>query len=151
MKEELEQIQRAKVAEEMRREKAEAKAARDAVLAQIARDREEQRRSREQISAPTQFSAPIASPLSQSGSAAKEGKCRLAIRLLDGKQLVNEFDGRESLSAVRVYVITQTSDESNFTFVMPPHSPFTEDDMQKPLSALGLCPSARVHVIRRPN
>ena len=149
MKAELEQMQRAKIAEEMRREKAEAKAARDAVLAQIARDREEQKRARQQLSAPVQPSTPVVTPLSQTSSAAKDGKCRLAIRLLDGTQLVNEFDGRESLSAVRVFVITKTSPEINFTFVMPPQPPFTEDDMQKPLTALGLCPSARIHVIRR--
>ena len=145
MKEELEQIQRKRVADEMKREKAEAKAAKDAVLAQIARDREEQRRSRLPASPPTA----VVPPLQTASAASKDGKCRLAIRLLDGKQLVNEFDSRETLSAVRVYVITQSGTDSEISFVMPPLPPFTEDDMQKPLNALGLCPSARVHVIKR--
>ena len=131
----------------MKREKEEQKAARDAVLQQIARDREEQRRSRLPAS-DTVAKAPVGS-LPTGGSVPKDGKCRLAIRLLDGKQLVNEFDSRESLSAVRVFVFTKIDVDGDISFVMPPLPPFTEEDMQKPLNALGLCPSARIHVIKR--
>ncbi len=53
----------------------------------------------------------ITTPLMNKQSSSKDGSCRLAIRLLDGTQLIHEFDGRESLSAVRVYVITQKSVE----------------------------------------
>ncbi|CAG2162813.1 unnamed protein product [Oppiella nova] len=147
MKEELEQMQRMKVAEDMRREKASDKAAKDAILRQIAADREEHRRRNSGQSAPAAVT-PTSIPAPVSVTTA-DGKCRLAIRLLDGRQLVNEFDSRESLSAVRVYVITQCSVDGDISFVMPPLPAFSEEDMQKPLNVLGLCPSARVHVIKR--
>ncbi len=144
MKEELQDMERKRIAEEMKRSKAEEKAARNAVLKQIAADREERKLRNSQSVMPT-----ITTPLMNIQSSSKDGSCRLAIRLLDGTQLIHEFDGRESLSAVRVYVITQKSVEGEITFVMPPNPPFSEEDMQKPLNVLGLCPSARVHVVKR--
>jgi len=147
MKEELQNLQRKRVADEMKREKAEEKAARDAILRQIAADREE-RRSRNSPTVTVSASVGTAATPKQS-PVAKEGTCRLGIRLLDGTQLMHEFDSRESLSAVRVYVITQKSVDGDITFVMPPLPPFNEEDMQKPLNVLGLCPSARVHVVKR--
>jgi len=145
MKDQLQDLQRKKIADDMKREKAEEKAAKDAILKQIALDREERRaRNAQPVQTP-----PAPKLTTTTMSSTKEGSCRLAIRLLDGTQLMHEFDSRESLSAVRVYVITQKSIEGDITFVVPPLQPFTEDDMQKPLNILGLCPSARVHVVKR--
>ncbi|CAG2105042.1 unnamed protein product [Medioppia subpectinata] len=156
MKEELEQLQRARLAEDMRREKAAEKAAKDAILRQIALDREDHKRRNAAAMAgatatadAAAAAAPVPLPARPAASLNSDGKTRLAIRLLDGRQLVNEFDSRESLSAVRVYVYTQCSMEGEISFVMPPLPAFTEEDMQKPLNVLGLCPSARVHVIKR--
>ncbi|XP_054156167.1 UBX domain-containing protein 1-A-like [Oppia nitens] len=156
MKEELEQLARIRAAEEMRREKAEEKRVRDAVLQQIAADREEHRRRAAGETNSTSTAAAAATTATVTAAAAvvtptvpKDGKCRLAIRMLDGQQLINEFDAREQLSAVRVFVYTRAPVEGDISFVMPPNRAFNDDDMEKPLSALGLCPSARVHVIKR--
>src|SRR5699024_8080535 len=75
-------------------------------------------------------------PLSSSSS--KDGKSKLAIRLFDGSQVIQEFDAKEVLSAVRAFIVTQKNIDFNITFAMPLRPPFSEEDMEKSLLALGL-------------
>jgi len=144
MREELEKIQRDKIAEEIKREKDEDKAARDAILRQIEQDRAERRAK----NAPSVIST-ATTPTVQPQTFSKDGKTKLAIRLLDGSSIIQEFDAKEILSAVRAFVVTQKNISYNITLAMPPKPAFEEEDMEKPLHALGLVPNARLQVVKR--
>lgn len=150
MKDELELIQRQKIADEIKREKEADKAARDAILKKIEQDKAE-RKAR--LNPVAQTSPSTATPnldnLIKTNSVSKDGKTKLAIRLLDGSQVVQEFDCKEVLSAVRAFIVTQKNIDYNITFAMPPRPPFTDEDMTKPLQALGLVPNARINVVKR--
>ena len=79
------------------------------------------------------------------------GKTKLAIRLLDGTSIIQEFEAKEVLSAVRAYVVTQKNIACNITLAMPPRPPFSEEDFTKSLQVLGLVPNARLQVVKRNN
>ncbi|KAK7085964.1 UBX domain-containing protein 1, partial [Halocaridina rubra] len=69
------------------------------------------------------------------------------IRLPTGTPLVQEFKAKESLSAVRLWIGINRQDglpaDAPFKLSMTfPRKTFTEEDMEKPLDALGLVPSA---------
>ncbi|XP_033110468.1 UBX domain-containing protein 1-like [Anneissia japonica] len=76
----------------------------------------------------------------------EEKKEQLAntIRLTDGSTLTNSFEAKEPLAAVRLYIDVNRKDGSSpFSLMTPfPRKVFTDEDMAKPLSQLGLVPSA---------
>ncbi|OTF75606.1 hypothetical protein BLA29_005137 [Euroglyphus maynei] len=152
VREELQRKQQENYIETLKREKDEEKAARDKILKQIELDKAE-RRARAQGITGGNSSATIAditpSKPNIVSTASKTGKTKLAIRLLDGSQVVEEFDDKEILSAVRAYIVTQKNLDFNITFTMPLRPPFTEEDMTKSLFVLGLSPNARIQVIKR--
>lgn len=152
VREELERKQQENYIESLKREKDEEKAARDKILKQIELDKAE-RRARAQgiVSGEKPSTAAVITPSKPSivSSASKTGKTKLAIRLLDGTQIVEEFDDKEVLSAVRAYIVTQKNIDFNITFTMPLRPPFNEEDMTKSLFVLGLSPNARLQVIKR--
>jgi len=145
MREELEKVQRLKIAEDLKREKEAAKAQKDAVLRQIEQDRAE-RKAKATGQNATSTIAPTITPVNHTVS--KDGKTKLAIRLVDGTSMIQEFDAKEVLSAVRAYIITNKNIDYNITLAMPPLPAFKEEDYVKPLHALGLVPNARLNVVR---
>lgn len=128
------------------------KAARDAILRKIEQDKAE-RRARNSGGAPVvpATSVPVPVVSAPPSTCNSSGKTKLAIRLLDGSSIIQEFDAKEVLSAVRAYIVTQKNIACNITLAMPPAPPFSEEDFTKPLHALGLVPNARLTVVKRNN
>ncbi|KAK4301054.1 hypothetical protein Pmani_026789 [Petrolisthes manimaculis] len=72
---------------------------------------------------------------------------RLQIRLPSGTPMVQEFKAKEALSAVRLWISLnrqdgEPADEPVKLSMSFPRKLFSEEDMDKPLDALGLVPSA---------
>lgn len=150
MREEIEKIQREKFAESIRREKEQDKAARDSILRKIEQDKAERRAKTLGGSVPTAAAASTGSTAPvESSNVSKDGKTKLAVRLLDGSSIMQEFDSKEILSSVRAYIVTQKNITCNISLAMPPKPAFTEEDMEKPLYILGLVPNARLQVVKR--
>ncbi|KAH9417563.1 UBX domain-containing protein 1 [Dermatophagoides pteronyssinus] len=153
VRDELQRKQQENYIESLKREKDEEKAARDKILKQIELDKAERRARAQGIptGANPSTSPAVITPSKPSlvSTASKTGKTKLAIRLLDGTQVVEEFDDKEVLSAVRAYIVTQKNIDFNITFTMPLRPPFTEEDMTKSLFVLGLSPNARLQVVKR--
>lgn len=93
----------------------------------------------------------IAEPSSTSTSSASTttntpksyANTRIQIRLLNGSTLVETFDVKEQLSAVRLFVqIKQGIDEPFGLMTNFPRKVYGDEDYEKPLEALGLVPSA---------
>ncbi|KAI0212725.1 UBX domain-containing protein 1 [Lamellibrachia satsuma] len=80
-------------------------------------------------------------------------QCKLQIRLPSGSALVQTFSASEQLAAVRLYVEMNRKDGGTgpvglmTTF---PRKVFTEEEMDMPLSQLGLLPSAVLVVTKTP-
>ncbi|KAL8623006.1 hypothetical protein ACOMHN_027126 [Nucella lapillus] len=148
VKQKMEEAEMRKIAEERRREKLEEKMARQRVKDEIEKDKAERAAkfakagSSQSGGAATQ-GAPAASPAAP--SAKKDySETRLQIRLTDGKALTQSFNVKEPLAAVRVYIsMNRTDGNGPFTLMTTfPRKVFTEEDMDKPLTELGLVPSA---------
>ncbi|XP_026112350.1 UBX domain-containing protein 1 isoform X2 [Carassius auratus] len=72
------------------------------------------------------------------------------VRLLDGSTMSTVFKAQEPLAAVRVYVQMNGANGQDFNLITPyPRRVFTDLDMEKPLSELGLVPSAVLVVIKK--
>lgn len=68
---------------------------------------------------------------------------RIQIRLLNGETLVETFDVKEQLSAVRLFIqMKQGIDEQFGLMTNFPRKVYADDDFEKPLETLGLVPSA---------
>ena len=160
LREKVELEERVRAAEQQRREKKEDAIHRQRILEEIKRDRENQRNRalaaaqgisvRDVESEAAKPAAPVAQPRTVTD------QCRLAIRLPDGSSLQQDFNARESLAAVKLYVQLNRKDVANedpvssaFTFRLPPAIVFTEEDLERPLVDLGLCPSSRLVVVAR--
>lgn len=143
----IEEQQMLKLAEEKRREKMEAMLAKKRVLEEIERDKLERR---EKFNMATPAGTPkVASPpvAAVTPEPKKEyDQCKLQIRLTNGETLTQTFGAHEELAAVRLYVeLNRTDGDQPFTLMTNfPRKVFVEEDFVKPLSALGLVPSAVV-------
>lgn len=90
----------------------------------------------------------IAEPSSTSSAATNTPKSysntRIQIRLLNGETLVETFDVKEQLSAVRLFIqIKQGIQDEQFGLMTNfPRKVYGDEDFEKPLEALGLVPSA---------
>lgn len=70
---------------------------------------------------------------------------RIQVRLQDGSTLSSQFNVKEPLSAVRVFIQVKTGIDTPFALMTTfPRKLFAEDDYEKPLELLGLVPSAVV-------
>ncbi|CAK9296341.1 unnamed protein product [Gordionus sp. m RMFG-2023] len=85
-------------------------------------------------------------------------KCDLQIRMIDGKILKHSFGAKEELAAVRLFVLMNSTHNFDDTAQSPlpvslmtpfPKRVFSEGDMSKPLSELGLVPKAVLTVTRQ--
>lgn len=68
---------------------------------------------------------------------------RIQIRLQDGSTLVETFDVKEQLSAVRLFIQMKQGIDKPFSLMTNfPRKVYEDDDYEKPLEILGLVPSA---------
>lgn len=148
----LEEIEMKKLIEQRKREKEEEKRARDRVRAQIESDKAARR---EQLAALTGKAAPIptvtptpTAPTTMSADSTPKApksyaNTRIQVRLPDGSTLVETFDVKEPLSAVRLFVQLKQGTDNPFTLMTTfPRKVYDNDDYEKPLEALGLVPTA---------
>lgn len=150
----LEEIEMKKLVEQRRREKEDEKRARERVRAQIEADKAARR---EQMAAltgkptvsPTAVvsptpTAPVATSADSSPRTPKTyTNTRIQVRLQNGSTLVETFDVKEPLSAVRLFVQLKQGTDNPFALMTTfPRKVYEDDDYEKPLDVLGLVPSA---------
>jgi hypothetical protein len=149
----MEEQELKKLADQRRREKLETQKAKERVLAQIEADR--QARKAKEAGADSQ-STPSPALVSQPPAVEAEKReyadARLQLRLPDGSTLVHNFQSKETLSAVRLFVQLNRKD-GGAASALPaklmtnfPKKVFTDDEYDMPLDALGLVPSAVIIV-----
>lgn len=152
LREKVEMEERVRLAEQRKQEKKDDAIHKQKILDQIKRDREAQRnKAAGTVSVePMKPVAPAPQPKTFSDN------CRLAISLPDGSKLMQDFNSREQLAAVKLYVQLNRKDlspddpaVSDFTFRFPPATLFSTEDMERPLVDLGLCPSSRLVVVKK--
>ena len=148
LRQELNDQEIKKMAEERRREKQEAADAKRKVLEQIEADKRARQMEREAAkrgTAPPTPAAPV--PSQESVPKKNYDETKIQVRLLDGQKLEQTFKSKEPLSAVRVFVqMNRPASDGTVVKLMTsfPRKVFTEEDYEKPLEVLGLCPSAVV-------
>lgn len=146
--------------DERKRDKAEEKAARDRVRAQIESDKAARRARSGQ---PPVEAAPVV-PVQQASSSISSAstvtsppkdykQTRVQIRLPNGTALTETFEKNEQLAAVRLFVQLKQGDVagSASTFGMMttfPRKVFGEEDYELTLEQLGLVPSATIMVTK---
>ena len=144
LRQELNDQEIKKMAEERRREKQEAADAKRKVLEQIEADKRARQMEREAAKkGPTATPTPIfaTEPVPKKNY----DETKIQVRLLDGQKLEHLFKSKEPLSAVRVFVqMNRPATDGSVVKLMTtfPRKVFTEEDYEKPLEVLGLCPSA---------
>ncbi|ALC43400.1 CG8209 [Drosophila busckii] len=143
----MEDVEMKKILDQRKREKDEEKAARDRVRAQIEADKAA-RKAREQPAASAEPMPSVSSTTASSPSGVKSPprdytETRIQVRLQDGSTLASEFNVKEPLSAVRVFIQVKTGIETPFALMTTfPRKLFADEDYEKPLEVLGLVPSA---------
>uniref|UniRef100_A0A1L8DSR2 Putative ubiquitin regulatory protein n=1 Tax=Nyssomyia neivai TaxID=330878 RepID=A0A1L8DSR2_9DIPT len=148
----LEEIEMAKILETRKREKIEEKMAKDRVRAQIAADKEARKAKmagESPIVVPPVAQQATPSSSTSSNPQKKYTSTKIQIRLLDGTSIVQTFDAKEQLSAVRLFIQLKQGMEVPFRLMTNfPRKVFDEEDFEKPLEVLGLVPSSVVIVMK---
>lgn len=92
---------------------------------------------------PTVTSPTTVTSSTSSAPAKTYANTRIQIRLLDGSTLVETFDVKEQLSAVRLFIQMKQGIDKPFSLMTNfPRKVYEDDDYEKPLEILGLVPSA---------
>lgn len=149
----LEEIEMKKLVEQRKREKEDEKRARDRVRAQIESDKAARREQMAALTgkptvtstvAPTPPTAPATMSADSSPKTPKTyTNTRIQVRLQNGSTLVETFDVKEPLSAVRLFVQLKQGTDNPFALMTTfPRRNFCDEDYEKPLDVLGLVPSA---------
>lgn len=145
----MEEMEMKKLVEQRKREKDEEKMARERVRAQIESDKAARRAKMAELSGQPTSPPPVVVPVPTVSAPVtpKEAKnysnTKIQFRLLDGSTVVETFDVKETLSAVRLFVQLKQGLETPFKLMTTfPRKIFGDDDFEKPLEALGLVPSA---------
>lgn len=139
-KRKMEEDEMAKLVQLRKREKEEEKAARDRVKAQIEADKAA-RRAKMDATSPT--SPPVSSPSPMMAKAQSSGPkkdyttTKIQIRLPDGQAVTEEFDAKENLAAVKVFIEINHYDSPFRLMTAYPRKVFDDADLEKPLAALG--------------
>lgn len=158
-KRKMEEQEMKKIMDQRRREKAEEKAARDRVKAQIEADKAARKAKQAGETATSPVASPLAaaavsSPAVSSSPAAPKNytNARIQVRMLDGSTLVETFDAKEQLAAVRLFVQLKLGPNPAPFGLMTtfPRKVFTAEDFDAPLEKLGLVPSAVLIVTKAP-
>ncbi|KYN06506.1 PREDICTED: UBX domain-containing protein 1 [Cyphomyrmex costatus] len=151
----LEELEMQKLLEQRKREKAEEKEARQRVRAQIEADKAARRAKAAAESNQTINTTSVslsATPSSTSTHHRKDyTETRLQLRLTNGQTLTQSFGSKEQLSAVRLFIeMNRTDDNGPFQLMTTfPKKVFTDEDYDTPLDVLGLVPSAVVIVQKK--
>lgn len=145
-----------KVIEQRKREKQEEKLARERVKQQIEQDRQARKAmfgEKPDLEAKQSSATPVAAispppPATKLAVVQNYSEVKLQIRLTNGAALTQTFGAKEPLSAVRVYVEINRTDEPGPFLLRTayPNKVFAMDDYDKPLELLGLAPSAVLFV-----
>lgn len=157
LREMVERKEQLQLIEQRKKDKQEDQAYLKRLREQIAADRAAQKerfanpsQNSPQKEEPPKPSVPITLPKTESNT------CKLAIRLPDGSSLQQEFKSRESLAAVKLFVQlnrkdmpNDAPDSGNIQFKIAPATVFTDEDMDRPLVDLGLCPSSRLIAVQK--
>lgn len=159
----MEDVEMKKLIDQRKREKEDEKRARDRVRGQIEADKAARR---EKMAALTGKPAPIpivavptsivpAETTTSNDSSPKAPKTyantRIQVRLQNGSTLVETFDVKEPLSAVRLFVQLKQGTDNPFALMTSfPRKVYEDEDYEKPLEVLGLVPSA-VLIVTKPN
>lgn len=157
----LEEIEMKKLVEQRKREKEDEKRARDRVRAQIESDKAARRDKMAALTGKATVSPPVApTPVtppatSSADSTPKTPKTytntRIQVRFQNGSTLVETFDVKEPLSAVRLFVQLKQGTDNPFALMTTfPRKVYDDEDYEKPLDVLGLVPSA-VLIVTKPN
>uniref|UniRef100_V5HYQ9 Putative ubx domain protein 1 n=1 Tax=Ixodes ricinus TaxID=34613 RepID=V5HYQ9_IXORI len=146
----IEEEEMRKLAEQRRREKMEDKLARQKILEQIERDKLARRQKFDMEPLPATTSQPSPPPQVEAAPKKDYDQCKLQIRLTNGQTLTQTFNAHEELAAVRLYIeLNRTDGELPFCLMTNfPRKVFVEEDYVKPLSALGLVPSAVIFLTK---
>ncbi|PAV57606.1 hypothetical protein WR25_03452 [Diploscapter pachys] len=148
MKEEMARKEMLAIAEARKREKMETEAAKKRVLEEIARDRAERaERAAGGAAKPTERPAAPA-PVQQQASAPKNyDETTIQFRLLNGSIVKQKFGAKETLAAVRTWLIANHLPDQEFSMLVPfPNKVFKSEDYMAPLHSLGLVPNASLVV-----
>lgn len=147
----MEEMEMKKLVEQRKREKDEEKKARERVRAQIESDKAARRAKMAELSgqptSPPTAAASVPTVSTSAPTTQKEPKSysntKIQFRLLDGSTVVESFDVKETLSAVRLFVQLKQGVDVPFKLMTTfPRKVFRDEDFEKPLEALGLVPSA---------
>ncbi|VVC41568.1 Hypothetical protein CINCED_3A018971 [Cinara cedri] len=140
-----------KIMDERKREKQEEKVARDRVKAQIEADKLARKKLFSQVSGEEQLKQVTPVALSPQKPLKDYTETKLQIRLTNGQSIIQAFNVKEMLAAVRVYIELNRSDgDAPFSLMTSfPRKVFTNEDYEKPLEQLGLVPSA-VIILTKP-
>lgn len=147
-RQELQDQERIRLAQQIRQEKLEKEMHRKKVLEQIARDREAMKNKDKPTADPSATKAPSASSSIPPASRTPASECKLALRFPDGSSKVHNFSPTEQLSAVRLFVQVEKSytHMASIEFIAPPNKKLTDHQMDETLEKLGLCPASRLEV-----
>ncbi|XP_035914971.1 UBX domain-containing protein 1-A [Anopheles stephensi] len=161
----MEEQEMKKLMDQRKREKLESQQARDRVRAQIEADRAARKAkdSGETTAvSPTSTTSspplPVATPNPTSTTPSKPAEtknyttAKIAIRMMDGTQLVQTFQAGEQLAAVRLFVqLKMDSVDASFGLMTNfPKKVFSEEEYDMPLDKLGLVPNAVLIVTKAP-
>jgi len=146
----VEEMEMKKLVEQRKREKQEDKLARERVRAQIEADKLARKanlqgkQAPDAVPTPAPAPAPAPAPTTSTVSAPKNYiHTRIQVRLQDGSTLVETFDVKEQLAAVRLFIQMKQGAQETFDLMTSfPRKVFTADDYEETLQSLGLVPSA---------
>lgn len=143
-----------RIAEEKRREKLAAEAAKQRVKEQIVKDREQfkkQQQGGNDTTSPTAVPQPAAAAAPVIAEKRSYDECKIQIRLTNGKMMINTFKAKESLAAVRLWIeLNRTDENTPFSILQPfPRKQFTDDDMMRTLEDLSLVPASSLIITRK--
>ncbi|XP_033326607.2 UBX domain-containing protein 1 [Megalopta genalis] len=143
------ELETKKMLEQRKQEKEEDRLARQKIRAEIEADKAA-RRARASAQEVPQPAPPV--PSSSTPAPRKDySETKLQIRLTNGQTLTQTFGSKEQLSAVRLFIeMNRTDDLGPFSLMTNfPKKIFGEDDYDTPLDVLGLVPSSVIIVKKK--
>ncbi|XP_076655152.1 UBX domain-containing protein 1 [Halictus rubicundus] len=148
-KKKWDEIETKKMLEQRKQEKEEDKLARQRIRAQIEADKAARRARANAQEVPQ---PPPSVPSSSTTAPRKDySETKLQIRLTNGQTLTQTFGSKEQLSAVRLFIEMNRTDETGPFCLMTnfPKKIFGEDDYDTPLDVLGLVPASVIIVKKK--
>jgi UBX domain-containing protein 1/4 len=137
-----------RIAEEKRRDKLADIAYKQKVKEQIAKDREAKKREASGAPVVEQQQPIQPQPIVQEKK--DYSQCKLQIRLTDGKSIIQTFEAKEPLAAVRVWIeINRTDGSGPFNIMQTfPRKVYQDEDMVRSLNDLGLVPASTLVITK---